>query len=46
MASGSAPAGDGGVRIRPLLSENEVPRGRSQDWLTVSIVSTQTGSTK
>ena len=35
MSSGSAPAGEGGVRIRPLLPENEVPRGRGEDWLTV-----------
>ena len=35
MASGSAQAGERGVRIRPLLPDTEVPRGRSQDWLTV-----------
>ena len=35
MASSSAPAGAVGVRIRPLLPENEVPRGKGNDWLTV-----------
>ena len=35
MASGTAPASDGGGRIRPFLPENEVPRGGDQDWLTV-----------
>ena len=35
MASGRTPAGDRPVRIRPLLPENEVPSGRTQDWLTV-----------
>ena len=28
MASGSAPAGERRVQIRPLLPEGEVPRGR------------------
>ena len=35
MASGNAPAGERGVRIRPLLPDNEVPRGKCQDWLTI-----------
>ena len=35
MASGSAPTGGQGVGIRPLLPENEVPKEKGQDWLTL-----------
>ena len=46
MASDSAPAGDGGVRIRPLVPENEVPRGETRFGLHCLTVSAKTGSTK
>ena len=36
MASGRAPVGDREVRIRPLLPSDEVPSGRTQDWLTAN----------
>ena len=35
MASGRAPAGERRVQIRPLLPDEEVPRGRARDWLSV-----------
>ena len=46
MASGSAPAGKRGVRIRPLLPDNEVPRGEARIGSQYITISAQTGSTK
>ena len=33
MASGSAPSGHCGFKIRPLRPEHDVPVGRCGDWL-------------
>ena len=34
MASGRAPSGQSGFKIRPLWPEHEVPVGRHGDWLS------------
>ena len=35
MASGRAPTCEKRLQIRPLLPDEEVPRGRARDWLSV-----------
>ena len=44
MASGRAPAGERRLKIRPLLPEEEAPRGRGRDWTQLRTVGIQKGS--